>query len=51
MNDEMLEKIVQDYEDKMKKDKPTFELTPFEKLMLKQGIIYGYEYKANEIKK
>lgn len=45
MDDEKLEKIIKDYEDKMKEHNPSFELYGFEKILLKQGIIYGFEYK------
>jgi hypothetical protein len=48
MDESLINSVIINYEEKLKRDEPTFKLTPFEKILLKEGIIYGYEYRKNQ---
>lgn len=50
MDDKLIEEIITNYEDKLKKRGENFQLTPFEKTLMRQCLVYGYEYCKNESK-
>ena len=50
MDNETINNIINNYENKLKRDEENFELTGFEKILMKECLIYGYEFCLNEFK-
>lgn len=49
MDEKVIKEIIDNYEDKLKERTPEFELTPFERLLMKESLKYGYDYCKKEI--
>jgi len=50
MDIEVIENIINNYENKLRRDEKSFKLTEFEKILMKESLIYGYEFCLKELK-
>lgn len=49
MSEEVINRIIENYEKRLQERNGDFKLTPFEKIIMKESMIYGYEYRQNEL--
>lgn len=49
MDKDEIERILNAYEEKLKVRNPEFEFSPFEKLIMEECLVHGYELKQNHL--
>lgn len=47
MDNEVITKIINDYEVRLKRNDNNFNLSPFEKMLMQECLQYGYEFCLN----